>query len=123
MEEDLDLDGKSYAWLLTIFYISYTLFEFQALMWKIVKPHQWAAFVVFSWYESHVQCCRLAEMANVYESMDYELTTDGKGFDGNVPDSGQQLARHDGAPVPDGRLRGWLRSRCALSAVILLPSP
>ncbi|CAI7603969.1 unnamed protein product [Penicillium crustosum] len=49
MEEDLDLDGKSYAWLLTIFYISYTLFEFQALMWKIVKPHQWAAFVVFSW--------------------------------------------------------------------------
>ncbi|KAJ5598014.1 hypothetical protein N7537_008098 [Penicillium hordei] len=49
MEEDLGLDGKSYAWLLTIFYISYTLFEFQALMWKIVKPHQWAAFVVFSW--------------------------------------------------------------------------
>jgi hypothetical protein len=35
----------------TIFYISYTVFEFQALMWKIVKPHQWAAFVVFSWYE------------------------------------------------------------------------
>ncbi|CAI7664437.1 unnamed protein product [Penicillium glandicola] len=49
MEEDLGLDGKSYAWLLTIFYISYTVFEFQALMWKIVKPHQWAAFVVFSW--------------------------------------------------------------------------
>ncbi|KAJ5504440.1 Major facilitator superfamily domain general substrate transporter [Penicillium fimorum] len=49
MKEDLGLDGKSYAWLLTIFYISYTLFEFQALMWKIVKPHQWAAFVVFSW--------------------------------------------------------------------------
>ncbi|KAJ5138893.1 Major facilitator superfamily domain general substrate transporter [Penicillium bovifimosum] len=49
MEEDLNLDGKSYAWLLTIFYISYTIFEFQALMWKIVKPHQWAAFVVFSW--------------------------------------------------------------------------
>ncbi|KAJ5567195.1 hypothetical protein N7535_006501 [Penicillium sp. DV-2018c] len=49
MEEDLNLNGKSYAWLLTIFYISYTVFEFQALMWKIVKPHQWAAFVVFSW--------------------------------------------------------------------------
>jgi MFS family permease len=52
MEEDLELDSGRYSWLLTIFYISYTLFEFQALMWKIVKPHQWAAFVVFSWYES-----------------------------------------------------------------------
>ncbi|KAJ5179819.1 hypothetical protein N7492_003029 [Penicillium capsulatum] len=49
METDLDIDGKRYSWLLTIFYISYTVFEVQALMWKIVKPHQWAAFVVFSW--------------------------------------------------------------------------
>ncbi|KAJ5809518.1 uncharacterized protein N7503_001736 [Penicillium pulvis] len=49
MTEDLDLTGNRYAWLLTIFYISYTVFEFQALMWKLVKPHQWAAFVVFSW--------------------------------------------------------------------------
>ncbi|OQE25398.1 hypothetical protein PENSTE_c006G01172 [Penicillium steckii] len=49
MEEDLNLDSQQYSWLLTIFYISYTVFEFQALMWKIVKPHQWAAFVVFSW--------------------------------------------------------------------------
>ncbi|KAJ5476222.1 hypothetical protein N7475_001951 [Penicillium sp. IBT 31633x] len=49
MEDDLGLDGKRYAWLLTIFYVSYTVFEFQALMWKLVKPHQWAAFVVFSW--------------------------------------------------------------------------
>jgi len=50
MVEDLSLDDQSYTWLLTIFYISYTVFEFQALMWKIVKPHQWTAFVVFSWY-------------------------------------------------------------------------
>ncbi|KAJ5102640.1 hypothetical protein N7532_003169 [Penicillium argentinense] len=49
MEEDLALTDEKYSWLLTIFYISYTLFEFQALMWKIIKPHQWAAFVVFSW--------------------------------------------------------------------------
>ncbi|KAJ5637436.1 hypothetical protein N7490_007315 [Penicillium lividum] len=49
MSEDLDLTGNRYAWLLTIFYISYTVFEFQALMWKIAKPHQWATFVVFSW--------------------------------------------------------------------------
>lgn len=49
MEEDLALTDKRYSWLLTIFYIAYTVFEFQALMWKLVKPHQWAAFVVFSW--------------------------------------------------------------------------
>jgi hypothetical protein len=56
MTEDLNLTGNRYSWLLTIFYISYTVFEFQALMWKIVEPHQWAAFVVFSWYaHSHVE--------------------------------------------------------------------
>ncbi|KAJ5273371.1 hypothetical protein N7478_008496 [Penicillium angulare] len=49
MTEDLGLTSGKYAWLLTIFYISYTVFEFQALMWKLVKPHQWATFVVFSW--------------------------------------------------------------------------
>uniref|UniRef100_A0A093V274 High-affinity nicotinic acid transporter n=1 Tax=Talaromyces marneffei PM1 TaxID=1077442 RepID=A0A093V274_TALMA len=46
---DLGLDSGKYAWLLTIFYISYTLFEFQALMWKVLKPHRWAAFVMFAW--------------------------------------------------------------------------
>ncbi|KAJ5908844.1 Major facilitator superfamily domain general substrate transporter [Penicillium taxi] len=49
MKEDLHLEGNKYPWLLTIFYISYTVFEFQALMWKIVKPHQWATFIIFSW--------------------------------------------------------------------------
>ena len=44
-----DLDGAKYDWLLTIFYISYIVFEFQAIMWKIVPPHQWAAFVVLGW--------------------------------------------------------------------------
>lgn len=50
MRTDLGLDSGKYAWLLTIFYISYTLFEFQALMWKVLKPHRWAAFVMFAWY-------------------------------------------------------------------------
>jgi hypothetical protein len=50
MEKDLGLNSNSYAWLLTIFYISYTVFEVFGLMWKVVKPHQWAAFTVFSWY-------------------------------------------------------------------------
>ncbi|KAI4281417.1 MAG: hypothetical protein L6R38_003718 [Xanthoria sp. 2 TBL-2021] len=51
MEEALDLDphGSRYQWLLNIFYIAYILFEFFALMWKIVPPNKWAAFVVFGW--------------------------------------------------------------------------
>ncbi|KAL8678474.1 MAG: hypothetical protein Q9186_005178 [Xanthomendoza sp. 1 TL-2023] len=49
MEEALELRGNRYQWLLNIFYISYIVFEFQALMWKIVPPNIWAAFVVFGW--------------------------------------------------------------------------
>lgn len=49
MEHDIHLTGNRYSWLLTIFYISYTVFEFQALMWKILPPHVWAAIVVFGW--------------------------------------------------------------------------
>lgn len=49
METDLSLNGHDYAWLLTIFYITYTVMEFQILMWKVVPPHMWAAFTVFGW--------------------------------------------------------------------------
>ncbi|KAL1966335.1 hypothetical protein VTN77DRAFT_4688 [Rasamsonia byssochlamydoides] len=49
MQKDLGLNGSSYAWLLTIFYISYTVFEFQALMWKVLRPHRWAAITVAVW--------------------------------------------------------------------------
>lgn len=52
MQTELSLNGASYSWLLTIFYISYTLFEFQALMWKLIPPHRWAAFTVALWYGS-----------------------------------------------------------------------
>ena len=38
MSDDLKLVGSDYQWLLTIFYISYNVFEFQVLMWKIVPP-------------------------------------------------------------------------------------
>lgn len=50
MEEDLDL-GRSnrYQWLLNIFYIAYIVFEFQALMWKIISPNIWATIVIFGW--------------------------------------------------------------------------
>lgn len=50
MQKDLHLSSNDYDWLLTIFYISYSLFEFQALMWKILPPHVWASIVVFVWY-------------------------------------------------------------------------
>ena len=49
MEQDLELTSERYDWLLTIFYISYIIFEFQAIMWKVVPPHRWAAFCVFGW--------------------------------------------------------------------------
>ncbi|KAL8959190.1 MAG: hypothetical protein Q9193_003902 [Seirophora villosa] len=49
MEENLELDGNRYQWLLNIFYIAYIIFEFLALMWKVVPPNIWAAFVVFGW--------------------------------------------------------------------------
>lgn len=38
MTKDLHLVGNDYQWLLTIFYITYIVFEFQVLMWKIVPP-------------------------------------------------------------------------------------
>lgn len=44
-----DAKGNDYAWLLTIFYIGYIVFEWLALMWKVVPPHIWAAAVVFGW--------------------------------------------------------------------------
>ena len=38
MTDDLKLVGSDYQWLLTIFYITYIIFEFQTLMWRIVLP-------------------------------------------------------------------------------------
>jgi len=49
MTPDLKLTSDRYEWLLTIFYISYILFEFQALMWKLLPPHIWGAWCVFGW--------------------------------------------------------------------------
>ncbi|RVX71349.1 hypothetical protein B0A52_04923 [Exophiala mesophila] len=49
MEKDLNLVGDRYDWLLTIFYISYILFQFQAFMWKIIKPHTWACIITLAW--------------------------------------------------------------------------
>lgn len=49
MQKRLDLSSGDYQWLLTIFYIAYIVFEWFALMWKVVPPHIWAAIVVTGW--------------------------------------------------------------------------
>ncbi|TVY86254.1 putative transporter, partial [Lachnellula willkommii] len=49
LDSDLHLSSSQYQWLLTIFYISYILFEWFALMWKLVPPHIWATFCVLGW--------------------------------------------------------------------------
>jgi len=49
MSKDLNESDAQYQWLLTIFYIPYILFEWMALMWKLVPPHIWAFCTVFTW--------------------------------------------------------------------------
>ncbi|KAI1093782.1 MFS general substrate transporter [Rostrohypoxylon terebratum] len=49
MAKDLELDGNRYQWLLNIFYITYVLFEFGVLLWKVFPPHIVGAGVVFLW--------------------------------------------------------------------------
>jgi hypothetical protein len=49
MQTQLKLSSADYQWLLTIFYISYIVFEWFALMWKVLPPHIWATFCVIGW--------------------------------------------------------------------------
>jgi sugar phosphate permease len=49
MDKALGINDAEYQWLLTIFYIPYILFEWLALMWKIVPPHIWAFVCVLLW--------------------------------------------------------------------------
>ncbi|KAF7912950.1 uncharacterized protein EAF01_001971 [Botrytis porri] len=49
MSKDLGISSSDYEWLLTIFYISYIVFEWFALMWKVLPPHVWACFCVVGW--------------------------------------------------------------------------
>ncbi|KAH8814833.1 MFS transporter-like protein [Xylogone sp. PMI_703] len=49
MQQQLNLSSGDYDWLLTIFYIAYIVFEWFALMWKVVPPHIWATFCVVGW--------------------------------------------------------------------------
>ncbi|KAK0617239.1 major facilitator superfamily domain-containing protein [Immersiella caudata] len=58
MGNDLGFGDEKYQWLLTIFYIPYSrqmlaqvhfLFEWFAIMWKLVPPHIWAGVTVLTW--------------------------------------------------------------------------
>ncbi|KAI2468234.1 MFS general substrate transporter [Annulohypoxylon bovei var. microspora] len=49
MAKDLELDGNRYQWLLNIFYITYVIFEFGVLLWKVFPPHIVGSCVVFAW--------------------------------------------------------------------------
>ncbi|KAK0743142.1 major facilitator superfamily transporter [Schizothecium vesticola] len=49
MGKDLGFDDEQFQWLLTIFYIPYILFEWLAIMWKLVPPHIWASVTVLIW--------------------------------------------------------------------------
>ena len=49
MKQALKLTGDRYNWLLTIFYITYVVFEFCLLFWKLFPPHIVGAIVVFIW--------------------------------------------------------------------------
>ncbi|KAA8895619.1 major facilitator superfamily domain-containing protein [Sphaerosporella brunnea] len=49
MKEDLDLSGDRYEWLLTSFYITYILFQWTTLCWKVYAAHKYVAFCVIGW--------------------------------------------------------------------------
>ena len=50
MSKSLHLTSSQYAWLSTIFYITYIVFEFCIIFWKLFPPHLVGTVVVFGWY-------------------------------------------------------------------------
>lgn len=49
MDATLRIDDGQYQWLLTIFYISYIIFQFGLLGFKIFPPSRWMGFAITSW--------------------------------------------------------------------------
>jgi hypothetical protein len=49
MGKALKLTSSQYAWFSTIFYITYIVFEFCIIFWKVFPPHIVGAIVVFGW--------------------------------------------------------------------------
>ncbi|KAF6232709.1 hypothetical protein HO173_009148 [Letharia columbiana] len=49
LSEDLHLSSLQYEWLLRAFYITYILFEWMTLLWKVFPPHIYLSVCVASW--------------------------------------------------------------------------
>lgn len=49
MSKDINLSGNRYSWLGTIFYISYILFQWTQMGWKVFPPHIWVTCAVLAW--------------------------------------------------------------------------
>ncbi|CAN6649302.1 high-affinity nicotinic acid transporter [Trichomonascus vanleenenianus] len=49
MSADTGMSDSQYEWLLTIFYITYILFQWLTLMWKVFPPRWYVPFMVISW--------------------------------------------------------------------------
>ncbi|KAI9821665.1 MAG: hypothetical protein M1827_002246 [Pycnora praestabilis] len=49
LSRDLHLSSSQYEWLLTAFYITYILFEWMALLYRLIPPHIYISICVASW--------------------------------------------------------------------------
>ncbi|KAK4985384.1 hypothetical protein LTR50_006000 [Elasticomyces elasticus] len=49
MKDELRLSSAQYDWLLTAFYVTYILFEWMALLYRVFPPHVYIAVCVFAW--------------------------------------------------------------------------
>ncbi|KAF1846583.1 uncharacterized protein K460DRAFT_377746 [Cucurbitaria berberidis CBS 394.84] len=49
LNDDLKLSSTQYEWLLWAFYITYVLFEWMALMYRLVPPHIYISMCVLGW--------------------------------------------------------------------------
>jgi hypothetical protein len=75
MAKALDLTADRYSWLLTIFYISYILFQFQVLGWKRFPPHLWASWAIFGWYVicRVIYFVEMTTVANITEGVSFPV--------------------------------------------------
>lgn len=49
LDQDLHLSSSQYEWVLTAFYITYILFEWMTLMYRVVPPHIYISLCVCGW--------------------------------------------------------------------------
>jgi MFS family permease len=49
MSKDLGMSDDQYRWVLSIFYMSYIVFQFMTLLWKVFSPRYYVPCVVIGW--------------------------------------------------------------------------